>query len=242
MTVPCPSHARRRSALIRLGRACLMVAAALPLVMPAAASSPASRPMAAGAIRGTVTVPAAPAPERPLVAAVGGHAHAPADRRRAVVYLESAPQHAFEETRPGRVRMDQRGEQFVPRVLAVTVGTVVEFPNSDTTFHNVFSLSRVKTFDLGRYRPGRTGAVTFDRPGIVPIFCDIHSHMSAYVLVFRHPFFAVTDAQGRYRIANVPAGTYTLLAWSELGRAAASRVTVPEAGVADADFTIGGGA
>jgi hypothetical protein len=100
----------------------------------------------------------------------------------------------------------------------------------------------VKTFDLGRYRPGRTGAVTFDRPGIVPIFCDIHSHMSAYVLVFRHPFFAVTDAQGRYRIANVPAGTYTLLAWSELGRAAASRVTVPEAGVADADFTIGGGA
>ena len=212
---------------------------ALVILLAAVADGEARSP-AVSTIRGTVTVIAAPAPERPLVSALGGGANAPVDRRRAVVYLESAPQQAFEDIRPGRMRMDQRGEQFLPRVLAVTVGTVVEFPNSDTTFHNVFSLSRVRTFDLGRYRPGRTGTVTFDRPGIVPIFCDIHSHMSAYVLVFRHPFFAITDDDGRYSIPNVPAGTYTVLVWSELGRAPGRRVTVPDAGVAEVDFRIGG--
>ena len=117
--------------------------------------------------------------------------------------------------------MDQRGEQFVPRVLAITVGTTVEFPNNDVTFHNVFSLSRVKHFDLGRYKPGKSGTVLFDRPGIVPVFCDIHSHMSAYILVFSHPFFSLTDDAGDYVISGVPAGAYTVLVWSELGQRAA---------------------
>lgn len=191
-------------------------------------------------IRGTVTVTAVPPPDRPIVSAIGGPAHDPVDRRRAVVYLESVLQQAFEDIRPGRVRMDQRGEQFLPRVLAVTVGTVVEFPNNDKTFHNVFSLSRVKSFDLGRYRPGRTGAVTFDRPGIVPIFCDIHANMSAYVLVFRHPFFALTDADGRYNIPNVPAGTYNVLVWSEMGKAPGRRITVTDGAISEVDFRIGG--
>jgi plastocyanin len=146
---------------------------------------------------------------------------------------------AFDELRPTRERMSQRGEQFVPHLLAVTVGTTVEFPNNDTTFHNVFSLSRVKTFDLGRYRPGRTGSVVFDRPGIVPIFCDIHTHMSAYVLVFNHPFFAVTDTEGRFAIAGVPPGSYQLDVWSEMGSAAPLHITVADGQVSSADFTIG---
>ena len=78
------------------------------------------------------------------------------DRRLSVVYLESVPRPAFEELPTGRVRMDQRNEQFVPRVLAITVGTIVDFPNHDTKFHNVFSLSRVQPFDLGRYPPGES--------------------------------------------------------------------------------------
>ena len=98
------------------------------------------------------------------------------------------------------------GQQFVPRVLAITVGTIVDFPNNDTTFHNVFSLAPFQTFDLGRYPPGRTGPCDSIAPGLVPVFCDIHSHMSAYVLVFSHPFFAVTDEAGRYTIAGVPPG------------------------------------
>jgi plastocyanin len=161
------------------------------------------------------------------------------NRRRVVVYLEAAPRQAFGELAPGRARMDQRAEQFSPRVLAVTAGTTVDFPNNDRTFHNVFSLSRVRSFDLGRFAPGRTGSVRFDRPGIVPVFCDIHSHMSAFILVFSHPFFAVSGDDGQYVIEGVPPGTYSLVAWSELGSAPARRVTVPESGSVEADFLIG---
>jgi plastocyanin len=206
----------------------------------------AGRPVAAGAartgtIRGRVEVSDTPRPSvRPSVADLAPMRRDPVDRRTAVVFLDSAPRQAFDELRPGRARMDQRHEQFVPRVLAVTVGTVVDFPNSDTTFHNVFSLSHVRTFDLGRYPPGRTGAVRFDRPGIVPISCDIHSHMSAYVLVFSHPFFAVAAPDGQYLIRGVPPGVYTVRVWSELGEATPQRVTVPDGGSAEADFRVGG--
>lgn len=212
----------------------LLVAAAL---MPAATGA-AGQSM--GAIRGRVSVPPSiSAPPRPSVAGPSTAPAIPIDRRRVVVYLESAPRQAFGELPPARVRMDQRAEQFVPRLLAITVGTIVDFPNNDKTFHNVFSLSRARTFDLGRFPPGRTGAVRFDRPGIVPVFCDIHSHMSAYILVFTHPFFSVSDTEGRYEIAGVPAGTYTLMVWSELGIAAPRRVTVPETGIVEADFQVG---
>lgn len=211
----------------------LAAAALTPLFAGAARQS-------AGTIHGRVSVPAgASATPRPSVATPSTAPHTPVDRRRVVVYLESAPRQAFGELPPARARMDQRAEQFVPRLLAITVGTVVDFPNNDKTFHNVFSLSRARTFDLGRFPPGRTGAVRFDRPGIVPVFCDIHSHMSAYILVFTHPFFAVSDAEGRYDIPAVPAGTYTLMVWSELGTAAPRRVTVPEGGTVEADFQVG---
>jgi len=194
----------------------------------------------AGTIRGRVLVPDTPLSSgRPSVGDLTAGQHPPIDRRRVVVYLESAPRQAFSDLLPGRARMDQRGQTFVPHVLAVTAGTVVDFPNNDKTFHNVFSLSRVRTFDLGRFAPGRTGAVRFDRPGIVPIFCDIHSHMNAYVLVFGHPYFAVSDEAGRYTITDVPAGTYSLAVWSELGTAPARRVTVAESAIVEADFRVG---
>ena len=135
--------------------------------------------------------------------------------------------------------MDQRNEEFVPRVLAITTGTTVDFPNDDKTFHDVFSLSRVKSFDLGRYPPGKTGSVRFDRAGVVPVFCDIHSHMSAYILVFSHPFFSVSDETGRYEIPQVPAGAYTVAVWSELGSAIPQRVVVPEHAVVQVDFRVG---
>ena len=197
----------------------------------------------AGNIQGRVIVTEAAAPAgRPAVAELGDHHRRDAvDRRRAVVYLDSAIRHAFDDLPAGVARMDQRGEQFVPRVLAITVGTFVQFPNSDTTFHNVFSLSRIRTFDLGRYPPRRTGSVKFDRAGIVPVFCDIHSHMSAYILVFSHPFFAVTETDGRYAIANVPAGSHTLRVWSELGQAEPRRIAVGERETVEADFHVGRG-
>ena len=127
-----------------------------------------------------------------------GH-HAPRDtpdRRRSVVYLEEAPQAAFEAPVPGRAVLDQRNEAFVPYVLAVTVGSTVDFPNSDRVYHNVFSLSKPRRFDLGRYPKGRSRSVRFDQPGVVRVFCEIHSHMNAFILVFAHRYFAATDADG----------------------------------------------
>jgi plastocyanin len=162
-----------------------------------------------------------------------------AETRRAVVYLETAPRGAFDDPEPARARMDQRNETFVPHVLAVTAGTVVDFPNNDGTYHNVFSLSKAKRFDLGRYARGRSKAVRFDQPGIVRVFCDIHSHMSAFVLVFGHPFFATTDTEGRYRIDNIPPGSYTVVAWHEGEQRDARTVVVPEdGGLVEQDFQV----
>jgi plastocyanin len=217
----------------------LAVRLLIPLLAVAIMAAQQPPPRSGGSIRGRVTVPPVVASlNRPAVAEPPGTAHTPVNRRRVVVYLESAPRQAFGELAPGRARMDQRAEQFMPRVLAVTAGTTVDFPNNDKTFHNVFSLSRVRSFDLGRFAPGRTGSVRFDRSGIVPVFCDIHSHMSAYVLVFSHPFFAVSDADGRYELSTVPPGTYTLMVWSELGSAPARRVTLPDGGMVEADFQV----
>jgi hypothetical protein len=102
----------------------------------------------------------------------------------------------------------------------------------------VFSLSKTKTFDLGRYAAGRSQSVRFDRPGIVRVFCDIHSHMNAFILVFNHRFFAVTDADGRYRIDNIPPGTYNVVAWNE-GLASEPRAAaVPDGGSTELDFSL----
>jgi plastocyanin len=205
--------------------------------IPAAAAQPAR-----GAIVGRVDIqrPGPRIERRPDVAGLGAAA-APAmpDVPHAVVYLETAPSGAFEDRPAGRARMDQRNEMFLPRVVAVTVGAQVDFPNSDTTYHNVFSLSRPKRFDLGRYPQGRSRSVVFDRPGIVRVFCDIHSHMSAFVLVFSHPYYASTDADGRYRIDNVPPGTYTVVAWHEGADRDTRSVTVPpRGGEVELDFVV----
>jgi plastocyanin len=194
-----------------------------------------------GAIRGRLDIRqfARPTERRPEVAEPGsaGPRDLP-DLRRGVVYLESAPRGAFEDREPGRAVMDQRNETFVPHVVAVMVGAVVDFPNSDKTFHNVFSLSRVKRFDLGRYAAGRSKSVLFDRPGLVRVFCDIHSHMNAFVLVLSHPFFDVTGPDGLFRIDNLPAGTYTVVGWYEGEPRTSRSVTVPPGGVADIELTV----
>jgi plastocyanin len=193
------------------------------------------------AIRGRVELPSAPADHdpRPNAADLGAHsAHGPTDRRRAVVYLDPAPRAAFDTRDEPRARMDQRNETFVPHVLAIVAGTTVDFPNNDRTYHNVFSLSKPRTFDLGRYAAGRSKSIRFDKPGIVRVFCEIHSHMSAYILVFSHRYFAVTDEAGRYRIENVPPGEYTIIAWHESMKAESRRVTVGGDGDVDLNFSL----
>ena len=195
-----------------------------------------------GAIRGRVDLRrvATPAQPRPNVADLGGAASALdiSDRLRSVVYLESAPRGAFESVETTHAVMDQRGERFVPHVLAITTGTTVDFPNSDHIYHNVFSLSKTKSFDLGRYAAGHSVPVRFDRTGIVRVFCDIHSHMNAFILVFAHPFFSLTDNDGRFRIDNIPPGTYNVVAWNEGVLSEPHPVTVPDGGIAEEDFVL----
>jgi plastocyanin len=196
-----------------------------------------------GAIAGVVEVhrPSTPVVQRPNVSDLGMAAHHDRiDRRQSVVYLETAPKGAFEEREGARARMDQRNEAFVPHLLAIMAGTTVDFPNNDHTYHNVFSLSKVHPFDLGRYASGQSKSVRFDRPGIVRVFCDIHSHMSAFILVFSHRFFAVTGEGGRYRIDDVPPGTYTVMVWNELADQVSRTVTVPPDGsTVPLDFVVG---
>jgi plastocyanin len=201
---------------VRHAMAWCVAATALLAFVPAA---PAQMVAAmGGVIRGRVALrrQVVSGERRPTVANLGN----PPDRNRtdvtrSVIFLQSAPRGAFEQTEQGRAVMDQRNETFVPHLLAVTTGTTVEFPNSDRIYHNVFSLSKAARFDLGRYAVGRSKSIRFDRPGIVRVFCDIHSHMNAFILVFSHPYFAMTDAQGSYRINNVPQGSYSVVAWNE---------------------------
>jgi plastocyanin len=196
---------------------------------------------AAGSLRGRVEIrrAATPAERRPGVADLGtAAARDVPERRPAVVYLESAPGGAFEDREPQRARMDQRNETFLPHVLAIGVGTVVDFPNNDGTYHNVFSLSKAKRFDLGRYARGRSKSVRFDRPGVVRVFCDIHSHMSAFILVFSHRYFAMTDAEGHYRIDTIPPGTYTVVAWHDGANRDTRTVTIPDSGSVELDFVV----
>ena len=186
-----------------------------------------------GVIKGRVVLPrdVAPVARRPDVRGLGMPPPRPeATRRRSVVYLEAASGEVFDTRNARRVLIDQRGETFVPHLVAVTAGSEVDFPNNDETYHNVFSLSPLRSFDLGRYASGRSRSVRFDRPGIIRVFCDIHSHMSAFVLVFNHRFFAVTDDEGRYRIEGVPPGTYTVVRWHELFDPQARSVEVPVGG------------
>ena len=222
----------------RLWLALGLSAGALVQIAAAQQRVPVRRP-GTGTIRGSVEFKVAPpGPDRrvnPAGMAMPGSLDA-SDRRRSVVYLDPAPRAAFDAREEPHVRLDQRDEQFVPHVLAIVAGTVVDFPNNDRTYHNVFSLSKTRSFDLGRYATGRSKAIRFDQPGIVRVFCDIHSHMSAFILVFAHRYFAVTDEDGRYHIDNVPPGQYTVVAWNEAMPSETGTAQVPEGGEVELSF------
>jgi plastocyanin len=111
--------------------------------------------------------------------------------------------------------MKQKDKTFQPHILAVESGTTVDFPNQDPIFHNAFSSFDGKIFDVGLYPPGTSRSVRFDREGIVRVFCNIHSAMSAVIVVLNHPWFATTTHDGAFQIHNVPEGDYTLRVYHE---------------------------
>ena len=122
---------------------------------------------------------------------------------------------------PGHLRLTQHNKSFEPHLLVVPVGAVVEFPNRDPFFHNVFSLFDGKRFDLGLYEAGSTRNVSFDRPGISYIFCNIHAEMSAVVITLDTPYFGVSNRKGEIDISQVPAGRYVMRLWYEIALPAA---------------------
>lgn len=115
----------------------------------------------------------------------------------------------------GKVTMEQRNKTFLPHVLAVQAGTVVDFPNFDPIFHNAFSNYNGQLFDIGLYAPGTSRSVRFRRAGLVRVFCNIHPHMSAVIVVLNTPYFSATRKDGTFRIENVPEGDYRLHVFHE---------------------------
>jgi plastocyanin len=130
----------------------------------------------------------------------------------AVVYLEGP---FAKPNSPPTKQIAQKDLAFVPPLLPVQVGTRVEFPNLDDTYHNIFSYSPAKRFDLGRYRADERPipSEVFDKPGLVTLRCDIHEHMRGLILVLDTPYYIMTDTEGRFRLRRLPSGHYTLKAW-----------------------------
>jgi plastocyanin len=133
--------------------------------------------------------------------------------KNVVVYLKDPAYRGALVTR--RAEMEQEHETFIPHVLAVTRGSTVEFPNEDPIYHNVFSLSSTATFNLGRYPTGQSRRQLMPRTGIVKVYCQIHSHMSATILVFDHPYFTTPSLDGTFELSGLPPGTFTLVGWHE---------------------------
>lgn len=134
----------------------------------------------------------------------------------------------------------QKDATFRPHVLPVMAGSKVEWPNEDEIYHNVFSKSDVKPFDLDLYKKGdKPPPVLFERPGKVDVFCSIHANMYCVVLVLDNPYFASVDSKNHYTIRNVPAGKYKITAWHERLPNLTQEITVPEHGDVKLDFLMG---
>jgi len=151
-----------------------------------------------GIIKGTVTV--AGKPTMDVVVSVEGVPAEPAKARLAAAKAK-------------KVMLDQREMKFIPFVLPVVVGTTVEFTNNDKSWHNVYSKSEAKPFDLGLFAPGKSRSATFDKPGVVRILCNVHPSMEAFIVVKEHPYIAAPDNRGNFRLDGVPLGKFRLQVW-----------------------------
>lgn len=158
----------------------------------------------------------------------------PVDRARAASPARSQRSLASSELPSLR----QKDQAFVPRVLAIPAGTKVSFPNDDPFYHNVFSYSSAKRFDLGRYGSGKSKSVTFDQPGLVKVFCEIHSDMVGYIVVASGDDFAMPTRDGAYRVGDIEPGEYEVTVWHPDLNEWTSRVTIPATGVAMLDIDL----
>jgi len=226
-----------------------------PRLAASPARPPTPRVAATGRIEGTVEISSVLSARRPRFRIYGdpGPGGTPPSRanldtlaelHNVVIYVQSDRAHplagaaAATTDAPAHNAMAQQDEQFVPHVLPIVRGSTVEFPNEDDVYHNVFSLSGAKTFDLGRYPRGESRSVTFNKSGTVQVFCHIHSDMSGVILVLDNPFFATPEPTGRFVIDGLPPGDYAIVGWHERIKPVVQHVQVTASGTSRVDFNI----
>lgn len=206
--------------------------------------------LACGAdVRGVITIerkltprnvtPAAGLYQRGSPVALQSDAHENAldyERSHVVVYLEGGSASASAE--PGTAEMEQQNRRFSPDLVVIPAGSSISFPNFDPIFHNVFSLSKAKSFDLGNYSKGQTRMVTFPKPGIVAVYCHLHPNMAGTIIVTPNQWGVRVDARGQYILAGVPPGKYTVVAWHKTGGTFRKIVEVAAGRDAEANFFV----
>jgi plastocyanin len=192
------------------------------LLFGAVALLPIARPplqaLAPSRLTGTVALTTAIKAPLPSAAYASRRADVPAvdampEMANVVIYVKGASYGGPLPQAHGRIV--QQDESFMPRLVAVTRGSTVDFPNADPYFHDVFSLSRVASFDLGSYPRGSSRSWRFTKAGLVKVFCHLHSHMHASIMVFDHPYFTIPSADGTFAIDGLPEGDYDVVAWHE---------------------------
>jgi plastocyanin len=185
--------------------------------------------------RRTVTSPANPYQRGLAVKPAPANDHDPLafERTHVVVYLEGPLR-----SQPVTAILEQEGRRFIPDLLVVPAGSTVSFPNRDPIFHNVFSLSKPKTFDLGNYPKDQTRTVTLPKPGVVYVNCHLHPNMSAAIVVTPNDWSTRPDASGRFLLSGVPAGKHTIVAWHKAAGLFRKTVDVRPGGATRVSFLI----
>src|SRR3984957_10016209 len=157
---------------------------------------------------------------------------------RVVIYLEGPPMAEGDAAAHPAQQIQQLNRRFMPDLVVVPIGSAVSFPNLDPIFHNSYSLSKAKTFDLGSYDKGETRTVKFSKPGIVEVYCHLHPNMAATVMVTPNRWYARPDRTGRYRIPDVPPGKYTVVAWHKSAGFYRKSIVIEEGHGQSVDFLI----
>jgi plastocyanin len=202
-------------------------------------------------IRGTITIerkltprnvtPAAGLYQRGAPVALQSDTHENAldyERSHVVVYLEGEQKAAPITAAPISAEMQQQNRRFAPDVVVIPAGSSVSFPNFDPIFHNVFSLSKAKSFDLGNYSKGQTRMVNFAKPGIVAVYCHLHPNMTGTIVVTPNQWAVRVDAAGQYTLANVPPGKHTVVAWHKTGGTFRKTIEVTASRDSEANFFV----
>jgi plastocyanin len=211
-------------------------ALAVVKVPPAAlAAQTGDRAPLEGRIEGRIEIRERPQRRIPNRYAGGGGAARPVQSLPTVIYLEGPIPGAAS---PRTATIAQRDSTFVPGVVVIPVGGSVVFPNEDPIFHNVFSYSTAQRFDLGRYPRGESKSVSFDRPGVVRIYCEVHESMRSAVIVTENPYHTVVADDGTFTLTGVPAGVHTLVAWHADLDEVRTEVRVTDGGTARVDLTL----